>query len=77
MRAMDLGAEVGANIFVLWGGREGVETDGCRRPDEAIKRLREALNYLCEYSLSQHHGYKFALEAKPNEPRADMYMPTT
>jgi xylose isomerase len=77
MRAMDLGAEFGAKVFVLWGGREGVETDGCRRPDEAIKRLREALNYLCEYSLSQNYGYKFALEAKPNEPRADIYMPTT
>src|SRR3982074_2345463 len=77
MRAMDLGAEFGAKIFVLWGGREGVETDGCRRPDEAIKRLREALNYLCEYSLDQNYGYRFALEAKPNEPRADIYMPTT
>lgn len=77
MRAMDLGAECGAEIFVLWGGREGVETDGCRRPDEAVKRLREALNYLCEYSISQKYGYKFALEAKPNEPRADIYMPTT
>jgi len=76
-RAMDLGAECGARIFVLWGGREGVETDACRRPDEAIKRLREALNYLCEYSLSQNYDYKFALEAKPNEPRADIYMPTT
>jgi xylose isomerase len=77
MRAMDLGAECGAKIFVLWGGREGVETDGCRRPDEAVKRLREALNYLCEYSLAQRYDYKFALEAKPNEPRADIYMPTT
>jgi xylose isomerase len=77
MRAMDLGAELGAKIFVLWGGREGVETDACRRPDEAIKRLREALNYLCEYSLDQNYGYKFALEAKPNEPRADIYLPTT
>jgi xylose isomerase len=77
MRAMELGAECGAKIFVLWGGREGVETDGCRRPDEAIKRLREALNYLCEYSIEQGFDYKFALEAKPNEPRADIYMPTT
>src|SRR5438105_4677064 len=76
-RAMDLGAGLGAKIFVLWGGREGVETDGCRRPDEAVKRLREALNYLCEYSLSQNYGYRLALEAKPNEPRADIYMPTT
>ncbi|HWS99867.1 MAG TPA: xylose isomerase [Pyrinomonadaceae bacterium] len=77
MRAMDLGAECGAKIFVLWGGREGVETDACRRADDAVKRLREALNYLCEYNIEKGYGYKFALEAKPNEPRADIYMPTT
>ncbi len=77
MRAMDLGAEFGAEIFVLWGGREGVETDACRRADDAIKRLREAMNYLCEYNIAQGYGYKFAMEAKPNEPRADIYMPTT
>jgi len=77
MRAMDIGAELGATIFVLWGGREGVETDACRRPDEAVKRLREAVNYLCEYSLDRKYGFKFAMEAKPNEPRADIYMATT
>lgn len=77
MRAMDLGAEFGAEIFVLWGGREGVETDGCRQPTDAIKRFREALNYLCEYNISQGYRYRFALEAKPNEPRADIYFPTT
>src|ERR1700722_8582066 len=77
MRAMDLGAELGAKIFVLWGGREGVETDACRRADEAIKRLREAVNFLCEYNIAQGYGYRFALEAKPNEPRADIYMATT
>jgi len=77
MRAMDIGVELGARIFVLWGGREGTETDACRRPDQAIKWLREALNYLCRYSIEQGYDYKFALEAKPNEPRADIYMPTT
>lgn len=77
MRAMDLGKEFGAEIFVLWGGREGTETDACRRPDEAIKRLREAVNYLCEYNIKQNYDYKFAMEAKPNEPRSDIYMPTT
>jgi xylose isomerase len=77
MRAMDIGAELGAKIFVLWGGREGVETDACRRADEAIKRLREAINYLCEYNIDRGYGMKFALEAKPNEPRADIYMATT
>jgi len=77
LRAMDLGAELGAKIFVLWGGREGVETDACRRADEAIKRLREGVNYLCEYNIAQGYRYRFALEAKPNEPRADIYMATT
>src|SRR5499425_2775343 len=77
MRAMDLGAELGAKIFVLWGGREGTETDACRRADEAVKRLREAINFLCEYNLDRGYKYRFALESKPNEPRADIYMATT
>ena len=77
MHAMEIGAELGAKIFVLWGGREGVETDACRRADEAVKRLREAVNYLCEYNIDRGYGFKFALEAKPNEPRADIYMATT
>src|SRR5215204_1293898 len=77
MRAMDLGAEFGASIFVLWGGREGVETDACRSVPDAIKRFRECLNYLCEYNVHEGYGYRFALEAKPNEPRADIYFPTT
>jgi len=77
LRAMDLGAELGAKIFVLWGGRDGVETDSCRRPDEGVKRLREAVNYLCEYSIDRNYGFKLALEAKPNEPRGDIYMATT
>lgn len=77
MQAMDLGAEFGAETFVLWGGREGVETDACRPTMDAIKRFRECLNYLCDYNDSKKYGYKFALEAKPNEPRADIYFPTT
>jgi xylose isomerase len=77
MSAMDLGAELGATTFVLWGGREGTETDACRRPDEAVKRLREAVNYLCEYNIAQGYQYRFAMEAKPNEPRGDIYMATT
>jgi xylose isomerase len=77
LRAMDLGAELGAKIFVLWGGREGTETDACRRADEAVKRLREAVNYLCQYSIDRSYGFRFALEAKPNEPRGDIYMATT
>jgi xylose isomerase len=77
LRAMDLGAELGAKVFVLWAGRDGAETDGCRRAEVAVQRMRAAINYLCEYNLEKKYGFKFALEAKPNEPRADIYFPTT
>ncbi len=77
MNAIDLGVELGAKVYVFWGGREGTETDASKNPVEAIKRTREAMNFLCEYVLDQRYDLKFALEAKPNEPRADIYNPTT
>src|ERR1043165_142381 len=77
MRSMDLGAELGAKIYVFWGGREGAEVDAAKDPREALKWNREALNFLCEYALDQGYDYRFALEAKPNEPRGDIYLPTT
>jgi xylose isomerase len=76
MRAMDLGAELGAEIYVLWGGREGTETNAAKDPRDAIRWFREAINFLCEYSISQGYDYKFALEPKPNEPRGDIFLPT-
>jgi xylose isomerase len=76
MNAIDLGAEFGAKVYVFWGGREGVETDASKSAVEAIRRNREAMNFLCEYVLDKQYGMKIALEAKPNEPRADMYNPT-
>ncbi len=77
MRSMDLGAELGAHIYVFWGGREGAEVDAAKDARDALKWNREALNFLCEYSIDQGYDYKFALEAKPNEPRGDIYLPTT
>ncbi len=77
MKAIDLGVEFGAKIYVFWGGREGTETDSSKNAAEAIKRNREAMNFLCEYALDNGYDLKFALEAKPNEPRGDIYNPTT
>lgn len=76
MRAMDLGREFGAETYVFWGGREGTETDAARDPREAMRRFRDALDFLCEYNLAQGYGYRFAIEPKPNEPRGDIYLPT-
>jgi xylose isomerase len=77
MNAIDLGVEFGAKTYVFWGGREGTETDSSKNAVEAIKRNREAMNFLCEYVLDQGYDLKLALEAKPNEPRGDIYNPTT
>ncbi len=77
MNAIDLGVELGARIYVFWGGREGTETDASKNPVEAIKRTREAINFLCNYAIDHQYDLRFALEAKPNEPRGDIYNPTT
>ena len=77
MNAIDLGVEMGAEIYVFWGGREGTETDAAKDPLIAIERNRQAMNFLCEYAIDQGYDLKFALEAKPNEPRGDMYNATT
>src|SRR5262245_56441176 len=77
MRAIDLGVELGARTYVFWGGREGLETNACKTPQDALKRFREALNFLCEYCLANKYRLRFALEAKPNEPRGDIFLPTT
>jgi len=77
MRAIDLGVELGAKVYVFWGGREGADTDAAKNPLEAGKRFREAMNFLCEYVMGQGYKLKFALEAKPNEPRGDIYLATT
>jgi xylose isomerase len=77
MRSMDLGVELGAETYVFWGGREGLETNACKGPRDALKRFRECLNFLCEYALDNKYDLKFALEAKPNEPRGDLFLPTS
>ncbi len=77
MRAMDLGAEFGAETYVFWGGREGSEVDAAKNPLDPLKWFREALNFLNAYQKEQGYGFKLAIEPKPNEPRGDIYLATT
>jgi xylose isomerase len=76
MRAIDLGAEVGAEIYVFWGGREGSEIHASKPPGHALDRYREALDFLCGYVRDRGYPLRFALEPKPNEPRGDLFLPT-
>lgn len=76
MRAIDLGAELGAGVHVFWGGREGVEAVAAKPPLDALDRYREAINFLCGYVRDRGYETRFALEPKPNEPRGDTFLPT-
>jgi xylose isomerase len=76
MRGIDLGAEVGAEVYVFWGGREGTEAGIAKDPRDALDRYREAIDTLAEYAVEQNYTLRFALEPKPNEPRGDIFLPT-
>jgi xylose isomerase len=76
MRAIDLGASVGAKIYVFWGGREGGEIHASKPAQHALERYREAINFLSEYVIDRDYGMRFAMEPKPNEPRGDLFLPT-
>jgi xylose isomerase len=76
MRNLDLAAELGAQTYVFWGGREGSEVDLAKDHRAALDRFREAIDFLAGYVKEQGYGIRFALEPKPNEPRGDIYLPT-
>jgi xylose isomerase len=76
MRSIDLGAELGAEVYVFWGGREGTEAGIAKDPRDALERYREAIDVLADYSVGQGYDMRFALEPKPNEPRGDIFLPT-
>ena len=76
MRNMELAAELGAQTYVFWGGREGTEVDAAKDVRVALDRFREAIDTLAQYSIDRGFGLRFALEPKPNEPRGDILLPT-
>ena len=76
MRSIDLGAELGAEVYVFWGGREGTEVGAAKDPRDALERYREAIDVLSEYAIGQGYDMRFAMEPKPNEPRGDLFLPT-
>jgi xylose isomerase len=76
MRNMDLAAELGAQLYVFWGGREGSEVDFAKDVRAALDRYREAMDTLAQYSIDRDYGLRFAIEPKPNEPRGDILLPS-
>lgn len=76
MRQLELGVELGAATFVMWGGREGAEYDAAKDIRSALERYREALNVFGDYVTDKGYDIRFAIEPKPNEPRGDILLPT-
>ena len=76
MANIDVAADLGAAVYIFWGGREGADVDIAKDPVEAIKRFRDCLNFLLEYVLDQGYRMVFSIEPKPNEPRSDTYLAT-
>ncbi len=76
MRNIDLAAELGAKVYVCWGGREGAESGAAKDVASALDRYREAFNILGEFVHDKGYDMKFAIEPKPNEPRGDILLPT-
>ena len=76
MRNIDLAAELGAAVYVCWGGREGSESGASKDVRAALDRYKEALDILCAYVLDHGYRLRFAIEPKPNEPRGDILLPT-
>ncbi|MGH2859302.1 MAG: xylose isomerase [Solirubrobacteraceae bacterium] len=76
IRGIDLGAELGASVYVFWGGREGAESAAAKRVADGLERYREAIDFLCGHVIEQGYEMRFAIEPKPNEPRGDILLPT-
>jgi len=76
LRNIDLAAELGAQTYVAWGGREGAESDAGKDVRAALDRMKEAIDTLCAYVLDRGYPMRFAIEPKPNEPRGDILLPT-
>ncbi|MCP2326770.1 xylose isomerase [Hamadaea flava] len=76
IRNVDLAASLGARTYVLWGGREGAESDAAKDIRAALDRYKEGMDLLTSYVIEQGYDIRFAIEPKPNEPRGDILLPT-
>ncbi len=76
LKQVDLGAELGATTFVMWGGREGVEYANSKDLGTAHARYAEGIDTVAAYIKSKGYDMRVALEPKPNEPRGDIFLPT-
>jgi xylose isomerase len=78
MRTIRIGNYLGAEFLTYWVARDGFECQFSVPWERNFHYLIEGLNLAERYIKEQHgtirHG---SIEPKPNEPRGEMYIPTT
>jgi xylose isomerase len=75
LKAVDTTVVLGAKTMVFWNGREGFDFVLAKNGREAFKRLVAGFNAVGHYAKKKYgNRVKFAIEPKPNEPRANMYL---
>lgn len=76
LQAVDVTAELGAEVMVFWNGREGFDFMLAKNGQDSVRRMVEGFNAVGKYALKKYgkKSPRFALEPKPNEPRANMYL---
>ena len=68
MRNLDLAAELGARIYVCWGGRDGAESGAARTCAPRWTGSRRRIDILCGYVLDQ--GYRPPVRDRAEAERA-------
>ena len=72
LQAIDIAAEMGTELVVLWLAREGTYIRESKVASHSLQRLVDAVNKM----LQHHPKIRIAIEPKPNEPVDMAYLPT-
>ena len=78
-RTLRIGRFLGADYYTYWVARDGFEVPAITKWDEVYTWLADGLNHVTDYIEAQGmDNYKGAtVEPKPNEPRGQMFLPTS
>jgi len=76
LAAVDITVELGSEIMVFWNGREGFDFMLAKNGRDSFQRMIDGFNAVGSYAMKKYgkSAPRFALEPKPNEPRANMYL---
>jgi xylose isomerase len=76
LQAVDATVELGAEVMVFWNGREGFDFVLAKSGQDAFRRMVDGFNAVGEFARKKYgkNSPVFAIEPKPNEPRANMYL---